>query len=38
MRKKTFETILYSMGGVAAMAVILIAVNVLAGVFKGASI
>ncbi len=34
MRKKTFETILYSMGGVAAMAVILIAVNVLAGVFK----
>lgn len=34
MRKKTIETILYSMGGVAAMAVILVAVNVLAGAFK----
>ena len=34
MRKKTFETLLYSMGGVAAMAIILIAVNVLAGTFK----
>jgi ABC-type uncharacterized transport system involved in gliding motility auxiliary subunit len=34
MRKKTVETILYSMGGVAAMAVILIAFNVLAGAVK----
>lgn len=34
MRKKTLETILYSMGGVAAMAIILIAFNVLAGVAK----
>src|SRR6516225_1307892 len=34
MRKKTLETILYSMGGVAAMAVILIAFNVLASAFK----
>jgi gliding motility-associatede transport system auxiliary component len=34
MRKKTLETVLYSMGGVAAMAVILIAFNVLAGVAK----
>jgi ABC-type uncharacterized transport system involved in gliding motility auxiliary subunit len=34
MRKKTIETILYSMGGVAAMALILIAVNVLAGALK----
>jgi len=34
MKKKTIETILYSVGGVAAMAIILIAVNVLAGAFK----
>ena len=34
MNKKATETILYSMGGVAAMAVILIAFNVLAGAFK----
>jgi ABC-type uncharacterized transport system involved in gliding motility auxiliary subunit len=34
MRKKTLETVLYSMGGVVAMAIILVAVNVLAGVFK----
>jgi ABC-type uncharacterized transport system involved in gliding motility auxiliary subunit len=34
MRKKTVETILYSMGGVAAMAVILIAFNVVAGALK----
>ena len=34
MRKKTIETILYSMGGVVAMAIILIAFNVVAGAFK----
>jgi ABC-type uncharacterized transport system involved in gliding motility auxiliary subunit len=34
MRKKTIETVLYSMGGVVAMAIILIAFNVLAGAFK----
>jgi len=34
MNKKVVETILYSMGGVVAMAIILIAVNVLAGAFK----
>jgi ABC-type uncharacterized transport system involved in gliding motility auxiliary subunit len=34
MRKKTIETILYSMGGVVAMALILIAFNVLAGALK----
>jgi ABC-type uncharacterized transport system involved in gliding motility auxiliary subunit len=34
MKKKTIETILYSMGGVAAMAIILVAINVLAGAFK----
>ena len=34
MRKKTLETILYSMGGVAAMAIILIAFNVVAGALK----
>ena len=34
MKKKTFETILYSTGGVAAMALILIAINVIAGAFK----
>jgi ABC-type uncharacterized transport system involved in gliding motility auxiliary subunit len=34
MRKKTIQTVLYSMGGVVAMAIILIAVNVLAGAFK----
>jgi ABC-type uncharacterized transport system involved in gliding motility auxiliary subunit len=34
MRKKTVQTILYSMGGVAAMAVILVAFNVVAGAFK----
>jgi len=34
MRKKTVETILYSMGGVAAMAIILIAFNVVAGALK----
>lgn len=34
MRKKSIETILYSMGGVAAMAVILVAFNVVAGAFK----
>ena len=34
MRKKIIETILYSMGGVAAMAIILIAFNVVAGALK----
>src|ERR1043166_3010720 len=34
MKKKTIETILYSTGGVVAMAVILIAFNVIAGAFK----
>jgi ABC-type uncharacterized transport system involved in gliding motility auxiliary subunit len=34
MRKKTIETVLYSMGGVAAMAIILIAFNVVAGALK----
>lgn len=34
MNRKAIETILYSMGGVVAMAIILIAVNVLAGAFK----
>src|SRR5215813_360794 len=34
MKKKTIETILYSAGGVAAMALILIAFNVIAGAFK----
>src|ERR1043166_7035014 len=34
MKKKTLETILYSTAGVAAMAIILIAVNVIAGAFK----
>ncbi|MGH7971136.1 MAG: GldG family protein, partial [Limisphaerales bacterium] len=34
MKKKTIETILYSTGGVAAMALILIALNVIAGAFK----
>lgn len=34
MKKKTIETILYSTGGVLAMALILIAFNVIAGVFK----
>ncbi len=34
MKKKTIETVLYSLGGVAAMAIILIAINVLAGAFK----
>jgi ABC-type uncharacterized transport system involved in gliding motility auxiliary subunit len=34
MKKKTLETILYSMGGVAAMAVILIAFNVITGTVK----
>jgi ABC-type uncharacterized transport system involved in gliding motility auxiliary subunit len=34
MKKKTLETILYSTAGVVAMAVILIAVNVIAGAFK----
>lgn len=34
MNKKAIETILYSMGGVVAMAVILIAFNVVAGAFK----
>jgi len=34
MKKKTLETILYSTIGVAAMALILIAVNVIAGAFK----
>src|SRR5229473_8549554 len=34
MKKKTLETILYSIGGVAAMAIILIAFNVLAGALK----
>jgi ABC-type uncharacterized transport system involved in gliding motility auxiliary subunit len=34
MTKKTIQTVLYSMGGVVAMAIILIAVNVLAGAFK----
>src|SRR6266436_6507826 len=34
MKKKTIETILYSTAGVVAMAIILIAVNVIAGAFK----
>ena len=34
MKKKTLETILYSAGGVAAMALILVAFNVIAGAFK----
>src|SRR5579859_4413811 len=34
MKKKTIETILYSAAGVVAMAVILIAANVIAGAFK----
>src|SRR5215831_13239175 len=34
MKKKTLETILYSTGGVLAMALILIAFNVIAGAFK----
>jgi ABC-type uncharacterized transport system involved in gliding motility auxiliary subunit len=34
MKRKTIETILYSVGGVAAMAIILIAFNVIAGTFK----
>ncbi|HTL56875.1 MAG TPA: Gldg family protein [Candidatus Limnocylindrales bacterium] len=34
MKKKTIETILYSAGGVAAMALILIAFNVIAGALK----
>ena len=34
MKKKTLETILYSTGGVVAMALILIAFNVIAGAFK----
>lgn len=34
MKRKTLETILYSTAGVAAMAIILIAVNVIAGAFK----
>lgn len=34
MKKKIIQTILYSMGGVAAMAIILIAFNVIAGAFK----
>ena len=34
MKKKTIETILYSTGGVAAMALILVAFNVIAGAFK----
>jgi ABC-type uncharacterized transport system involved in gliding motility auxiliary subunit len=34
MRKKTIQTILYSMGGVVAMAIILIAFNVVAGALK----
>jgi ABC-type uncharacterized transport system involved in gliding motility auxiliary subunit len=34
MNKKVIETILYSMGGVVAMAIILIAFNVVAGAFK----
>lgn len=34
MKKKTIETILYSTGGVLAMALILIAFNVIAGAFK----
>src|SRR5579862_363965 len=34
MNKKVVETILYSMGGVVAMAIILVAFNVLAGAFK----
>ncbi|HVV72804.1 MAG TPA: GldG family protein [Verrucomicrobiae bacterium] len=34
MKKKTIETILYSTGGVVAMALILIAFNVIAGAFK----
>src|ERR1051326_1353263 len=34
MKKKTIETILYSAGGMLAMAVILIAFNVIAGAFK----
>src|SRR6266404_4752902 len=34
MKKKTIETILYSTAGVVAMAIILIAFNVIAGAFK----
>src|SRR5215469_16487529 len=34
MNKKAIETILYSLGGVVAMAVILVAFNVVAGAFK----
>jgi len=34
MKKKIIETILYSTGGVVAMALILIAFNVIAGAFK----
>ncbi len=34
MNKKAIETILYSLGGVVAMAIILIACNVVAGAFK----
>ena len=34
MRKKSIETFLYSLGGVVAMALILVAFNVLAGAFK----
>jgi ABC-type uncharacterized transport system involved in gliding motility auxiliary subunit len=34
MKKKAFETILYSAAGIAAMAIILIAFNVIAGAFK----
>ena len=34
MNKKAIETILYSLGGVVAMAIILIAFNVVAGAFK----
>jgi ABC-type uncharacterized transport system involved in gliding motility auxiliary subunit len=34
MKKKTLETILYSTAGIAAMAIILIAFNVIAGAFK----
>jgi ABC-type uncharacterized transport system involved in gliding motility auxiliary subunit len=35
MKKKTIQTILYSTVGVLAMALILIAINVIAGAFKG---
>ena len=34
MKKKAFETVLYSTAGIAAMAIILIAFNVIAGAFK----